>query len=176
MLGPALAAGTQVLTSPMQSLPPTVRDQQRENTNTMTAQGGQQEGMGPRGTILREATLQPEGQMPRRVIKDWEVCFKKREQHRQRTGGENELSALGEPQRILGRRERRGEDGEGVRGCITKGLGGNTEAKILVMVLGGTEVFGAGREYPRVHSLKNDIQVLGLPKETVPFSLPCLSK
>lgn len=88
------------------------------------------------------------------MIKDWEVCFKKREQHGQRTGGENELSALGELQRILGRRERRGEDGEGVRGCVTKGLGGNAEVKILVKALGGTEVFGAGREYPRVHLFK----------------------
>lgn len=114
--------------------------------------------------------------MPGRVIKDWEVCFKKREQHRLRAGGENELSALGGLQRILGRKERRGEDGEGVRGCVTKGLGGNAEVKILVKALRDTEVFEQGGNTRGSTSLQNDIQALGLPKETMPFSLPCLSK
>lgn len=42
------------------------------------------------------------------MIKDGEPCFRQREQHRQRPGGENKLSALGELQGIERRRERGG--------------------------------------------------------------------
>ena len=42
------------------------------------------------------------------MIKDGELCFGQREQHRQRPGGENRLSALGELQGIECRRERGG--------------------------------------------------------------------
>lgn len=83
------------------------------------------------------------------MIKGGEPCFRQREQHRQRPGGENKPSALGELQGLERRRERGGWRGS--QELHTKGLKGLAEeVKVLKKALGATEGFGEGKEPLRI--------------------------